>query len=70
MTSVRELASIDVPVLLLPGIDPEHPAEVAALYAQHLRHPVVVEQTAPDLMKRIARFCVDCNRRVHGHHPT
>lgn len=69
MTSVRELASIDVPVLLLPGIDPEHPAEVAALYAQHLQHAVVVEQTAPDLMEKTARFCVDCKRDARGHDP-
>src|SRR5882724_11620414 len=44
MESVRELESIDVPVMVLPGIDPEHPAEVASLYAEHLRRPTVVQQ--------------------------
>jgi hypothetical protein len=59
MGSVRELESIDVPVMVLPGIDPQHPAEIAALYAQHLRHPVVVEQTAPDMIEKMTRFCSD-----------
>src|SRR5690606_3771556 len=35
MASVRELASINVPVMVLPGVDPQHPAEVASLYARH-----------------------------------
>jgi pimeloyl-ACP methyl ester carboxylesterase len=59
MASVRELASLDVPVLVLPGIDPQHPAEVAALYVEHLRYPSVVDQTAPDMMEKLARFCDD-----------
>ena len=59
MDSVRELESIDVPVLLLPGTDPQHPPEVASLYAQHLRYPTLVEQSAPDLIEKLARFCTD-----------
>jgi pimeloyl-ACP methyl ester carboxylesterase len=59
MGSVRELESIDVPALVLPGLDPQHPAEIAALYAQHLPRPVVVAQTAPDMMETITRFCND-----------
>lgn len=57
MESVRELEAISVPVVVLPGIDPQHPAEIAALYVQHLRHSVVVEQTAPDMKEKITRFC-------------
>ncbi|HRC08592.1 MAG TPA: alpha/beta hydrolase [Miltoncostaeales bacterium] len=59
MESVRELEAIDVPVMVLPGIDPQHPAEIAALYAQHLRHPVVVAQNAPDTLEKVTQFCDD-----------
>jgi 3-oxoadipate enol-lactonase len=59
MESVRELQSIDVPVLVLPGTDPQHPAEIASLYAEHLRHPTILEQSAPDLLEKLARFCSD-----------
>src|SRR5690606_10601038 len=57
MESARELESINVPVMVLPGIDPQHPAEVASLYAAHLRHPTIVEQMAPDMMERLSQFC-------------
>lgn len=59
MGSVRELEAIEVPVMVLPGIDPQHPAEVATLYAQHLRHPVVIEQTASDMLETVMQFCSD-----------
>jgi 3-oxoadipate enol-lactonase len=57
MSTARELEALGVPVLILPGIDPEHPAEVAQLYARYLRFPVVVEQTEVSWMERIAAFC-------------
>jgi 3-oxoadipate enol-lactonase len=57
MDSVRELRSIDVPVMLLPGADPQHPREVASLYAEHLRYPIVVEHSAPDMLETLALFC-------------
>jgi 3-oxoadipate enol-lactonase len=66
MESVRELESIDVPVMVLPGIDPQHPPEVASLYTEHLRHPIVVEQVAPDMMERLSRFCIDLVWRGNG----
>ena len=59
MRSARELAAIAAPVMVLPGIDPEHPADVGELYVQHLRHAVVVEQTAVNLLERVASFCTD-----------
>jgi pimeloyl-ACP methyl ester carboxylesterase len=59
MESVRELEAIDVPVMVIPGVDAQHPAEVAALYVEHLRQSIVVEQTAPDLGERLARFCCE-----------
>jgi pimeloyl-ACP methyl ester carboxylesterase len=31
-----ELAAIDVPTLVVPGIDPYHPAEIADIYRRHL----------------------------------
>lgn len=57
ITSVRELATVAVPAMVLPGIDPQHPAEIGHLYARHLREAVVVDQTAPDLMERLDVFC-------------
>ena len=59
MESARELQGIDVPVLVLPGIDPQHPAEIASLYVRHLRHASVLEQTTPDLVERLCQFCRD-----------
>jgi len=55
--TVSELALIDAPVMIVPGIDPEHPAEVADLYARHVRHAIVVDPTSADLPERIGRFC-------------
>jgi hypothetical protein len=55
--SPQNLGAIDVPALVLPGIDPEHPAEIAQLYVQHLKKPIVVDQSAPDMVQRIADFC-------------
>ncbi|NBD08403.1 alpha/beta fold hydrolase [Corallococcus silvisoli] len=63
MHSVRELESFDVPVMVLPGIDPQHPAEVAELYLRHLRHPVRVELTSPDMLERVERFCRELDGR-------
>lgn len=63
MESVRELDSINVPVMVLPGIDPQHPVEVASLYTKHLRHPIVIEQAAPDMMARLSQFCDELNWR-------
>lgn len=57
MESARALSAIEVPVMVLPGIDPQHPAEIATLYARHLRRALLVDQGAPDLLQRIARFC-------------
>jgi pimeloyl-ACP methyl ester carboxylesterase len=58
--SARELASLTVPTLLIPGADAQHPAEIADLYAQHLRQPVLVEPSDPDLLHELAQFCSRC----------
>jgi hypothetical protein len=55
--TLQQLAAITVPVLLVPGTDPEHPAELAALYAQHLRTHVIVEPSSAELGEPIDRFC-------------
>lgn len=55
--SAKDLGAIEAPVMVLPGIDAQHPAEIAALYAEHLRDPWVVEQTDPDMVEKIRRFC-------------
>jgi pimeloyl-ACP methyl ester carboxylesterase len=57
MGTVRELEAIAAPVMIVPGVDPEHPAEVATLYARHLRHSVLVDPLRPDLVEEVARFC-------------
>jgi len=57
LESARDLASLSVPVMLVPGADPQHPPEIAGLYARHLRHPVVVDASGPELVERISEFC-------------
>lgn len=57
LRSAAELRAIDVPVLVLPGVDAQHPAEIAHLYAQHLRRPVVADLQARDLPERLAGYC-------------
>jgi 3-oxoadipate enol-lactonase len=39
--SSRALAAIKAPTLLVPGIDPYHPSEVAAVYSEHMPNLVV-----------------------------
>jgi 3-oxoadipate enol-lactonase len=57
ISTVNELAAIDAPVMIVPGIDAEHPAEVADLYARHLRKRVVIDATSTDMPEQISRFC-------------
>jgi hypothetical protein len=54
--SVRQLASIDAPVTIVPGSDPEHPSEVATLYAENIRDSSTVDLSSPDLLEQISRF--------------
>ncbi|HKU40197.1 MAG TPA: alpha/beta hydrolase [Polyangiales bacterium] len=53
---LTELGAIDAPVLIVPGTDLEHPAELAALYAQHLPRSVLVAADAVDLVQRMAEL--------------
>jgi pimeloyl-ACP methyl ester carboxylesterase len=54
---LAELAALTMPVLVVPGTDPEHPAEVAALYAKTIPHATLAdpsEELAP-LVERFLR---------------
>lgn len=64
MRSARELAALEVPVAVLPGTDPQHPAEVATLYLEHLRHPTLIDPTADDAPDQLARFCRAASERA------
>ena len=55
MASATDLASISAPVLLVPGVDPEHPAAIAELYARHLPRATLVDPTSPDLVAHVVR---------------
>jgi 3-oxoadipate enol-lactonase len=54
---VTELASIAVPTLLVPGNDPEHPPEVAALYADHIPERVVTQASIGEVGALVEGFC-------------
>jgi hypothetical protein len=58
LESANELAAVDAPALIVPGTDAEHPANVAYLYAGHLRRAELVDPTSPEVIsERIAAFC-------------
>lgn len=61
--SASELAAIDVPVLIVPGVDAEHPGEVADLYARHVRHPVF-DPRPPNLTEQVVEFCAGLDWRA------
>lgn len=53
-----DLASIQIPTLLVQGNDPLHPAETSALYADNLPNCLVTEGTSPDdIGEKILAFC-------------
>jgi len=58
--SLLELRRIEVPTLVVPGVDPQHPAEVASLYAANIPDCRLGEPTG--LAEAIARFCTDAAR--------
>jgi len=51
-----ELAAIDAPAIVVPGTDPEHPAEVATIYAEHLRNATLADPMQ-DLAVLVGDFC-------------
>ncbi len=53
--SARELEGVRAPALIVAGTDPEHPAEVAELYARHLPRATLLAPDA-DLGDAVARL--------------
>ena len=53
--TLDELAGVRCPSLVVPGVDPSHPAEVATLLAAHLPDAALVETGA--LSEALVRFC-------------
>jgi pimeloyl-ACP methyl ester carboxylesterase len=51
-----DLAAIEAPVLLVPGLDPYHPREVADVYAKHIAGVVVRDAAPADYATVIAEF--------------
>jgi pimeloyl-ACP methyl ester carboxylesterase len=66
--AATELAAIAAPVLLVPGTDPTHPPEVAAVFRRHLRdctvHAIAPADFAADHATPIAAFVA--SGRVRG----
>jgi len=54
--SAFELASISAPTLLVPGIDPYHPVEVAELYRHHLTGATLQTSETADFASAIGDF--------------
>ena len=52
--SLDELRSLSMPTLVVPGVDPQHPAAVASLYAEHI--PGCRLGDPADLVGEIDRF--------------
>jgi pimeloyl-ACP methyl ester carboxylesterase len=55
--SVTELAALNMPALIIPGTDAEHPLDVAELYREHMPHAQLAHPADPELSSLIARFC-------------
>ncbi len=51
-----ELAAIAAPTLLVPGVDPYHPSEIADVFRRHIAGCVVREADAPLLASVISEF--------------
>lgn len=57
--SPADLARIQVPVLLVPGADPMHPAAVSDLYLRNLPRVEAVSPQDPMLALKLAQFCAN-----------
>lgn len=55
--SMADLKSLAVPVLLVRGDDPIHPAEVSDLYAANLPNCRVIQASPADVAAAISAFC-------------
>ena len=59
--TLSELGAIAAPALLVPGTDPEHPAEVCALYARYLRRATTADPSSAELLERMEALCESCS---------
>lgn len=55
-SSPSELAAITAPALVVPGVDPTHPVEVADVFARHLPRCAVRSFPPGDFMSMFANF--------------
>jgi pimeloyl-ACP methyl ester carboxylesterase len=58
--TASELAAVRCPALVVPGVDPSHPAEVATLLAGHLPDATL---HSGDAAEAIGRFCLRVGQR-------
>jgi 3-oxoadipate enol-lactonase len=55
--TLEQLQAIQAPTLVVPGCDPQHPAEIATLYARWLPRVRVIEAEGEQLGAAIDGFC-------------
>lgn len=55
--TLEELQAIRVPTLVIPGCDPQHPAEIATLYARSIPRATLVEARGEQIVAAIDGFC-------------
>jgi 3-oxoadipate enol-lactonase len=54
---LEELQAIRAPTLVIPGRDPQHPPEIATLYARSIPRALLVEAEGEQLVAAIDGFC-------------
>jgi hypothetical protein len=54
-----DLAAVDAPALVVPGVDPAHPRDVALVYAQNLPRARLVDASAADHARVLDEFLAD-----------
>jgi 3-oxoadipate enol-lactonase len=55
--TLEQLQAIGVPTLVIPGSDPQHPSEIATLYARSLARATLIEAQGSQLVAAIDDFC-------------
>lgn len=55
--ALEQLQAISAPTLVIPGRDPQHPPEIATLYARSLVRASVIEAQGEQLVAAIDEFC-------------
>jgi 3-oxoadipate enol-lactonase len=55
--TLEQLQAIRVPTLVIPGCDPQHPPEIATLYARSITHATLSEARGEQIVAAIDNFC-------------